>query len=105
MLALALTSLWLAACSADPNRPALSATDPAPPPPPPLPADIRACPTGKHKGAVRKYSVGEVEAILEIERGKIDKLNGCLVRLICSTAEYRAKISKVEGERLCRATR
>ena len=91
-------SLLLAACSADQNN-RITANEP--PPPPTLERDIEICPTKKDPGAIKKWTVSEVETLLEIERGKIDKLNGCLIRLICSTKDYRAKISKVEGETLC----
>lgn len=91
----------LAACGANPERPRL-VTEAAPPPPPPeLAADIRACIEKKYEGDVRKYTVGEVLRIVKGEGNKIDKMAGCLRRLICSTREYRALISKVEGETLC----
>ena len=98
-----LMSLTLAACSVNGNAPRL--TEPSLPPPPQLTAEILSCPTPKDPGVVKRWSTSDVEALLELERGKIDKLNGCLIRLICSTKEYRVKISQVEGETLCRGTK
>lgn len=99
-LALVLTSLSLAACGGGPERPRL-VEESTPPPPPELPADIRACPAASYRGEIRKYSVGEVAKLLKAESNKVDRVSACLRRLICSTAEYRALVSKVEGEKLC----
>jgi len=100
ILALVSMSLSLAACGADPERPRLVAEF-TPPPPPELPADIRACAAAPYKGEIRKYSVGEVAKLLKAESNKVQRVSACLRRLICTTKEYRALISKVEGEQLC----
>jgi len=100
ILALVSTSLSLAACGPDAEKPRLVAES-TPPPPPELPADIRACPVDSYKGEWRNYPVGEVAKLLKAESNKVDRLSYCLRRLICSTKEYRALIAKVEGEQLC----
>lgn len=43
---------------------------------------------------------GQVERLWKSDRAKLAKVNGCLRRLLCTVADYRREISKVE-ELLC----
>jgi hypothetical protein len=95
----------LGACGVSPGRPALSDSASAPPPPPEIAPDIRACTERRYAGQVRDYSTGEIMKILKAEGNKVDRLSGCLARLICSTQDYRVLVSKVEGEALCDRSR
>jgi hypothetical protein len=90
------TLLLLAAC-ATPDKQIEYITPPAPE----IPADVQVCLRSPTDVPESELDAGQVERLWKTDRARLAQVNGCLRRLICSVADYRREISKVE-ENLCK---